>query len=66
MPDPDHRATECQAPSGILDDPPQGPEKFILVISIYVLTHLSRDGHFPLPRETRFSCEAAVCLQQVT
>lgn len=38
MPDPDLRATERQAPSGILDDPPQGPEKFILVISIYVLT----------------------------
>lgn len=30
MPDPDLRATEHQASSGILDDPPQGPEKFIL------------------------------------
>lgn len=52
MPDPDHRATECQAPSGILDDSPQGTEKYILVISIYVLTHLPRDGHFLPSGET--------------
>lgn len=52
MPDPDLRATEHQASSGILDDPPQGPEKFILVTSVYMLTHLPRDGHFPLSGET--------------